>query len=176
MTDRKPAETDEERADREQTERDHARGDHTHCGITCETEMPTEHLRNFVIAKGYPGTKRALDELIRRAGTEATAVLPAPAEQAALRERYATAIHNAMEPDLSLVDQEPAYQALIARAAEAAMALADAEQAAVLCEAADKLDRYVGKQSSGAAPEVYGARMVIRELRRMADGKEAQDG
>lgn len=44
------------------------------------------------------------------------------------RERYATAIHDAMEPDLSLVDQEPAYQALIARAAEAAEALADAEQ------------------------------------------------
>lgn len=44
------------------------------------------------------------------------------------RERYATAIHDAMEPDLSLGDQEPAYQALIARAAEAAEALADAEQ------------------------------------------------
>ncbi|RSS11435.1 hypothetical protein [Streptomyces sp. WAC08401] len=49
------------------------------------------------------------------------------ADRAALRERYAIAIHDAMEPDLSLVDQEPAYQALIARAAEAAMALADAE-------------------------------------------------
>lgn len=60
-------ETDEERADRQEAERDHARGDHTHCGITCETEMPTEHLRNFVIAKGYPGTKGALDELLRRA-------------------------------------------------------------------------------------------------------------
>ncbi|MFF9003597.1 hypothetical protein ACF1GW_38530 [Streptomyces achromogenes] len=45
------------------------------------------------------------------------------------RERYATAIHDAMETDLSLVDQEPAFQALIARAAEAAMALADAELA-----------------------------------------------
>lgn len=65
------AETDEERADREETERDHARGDHTYCGITCEVELPTEHLRNFVIAKGYPGTKGALDELLRRARTEA---------------------------------------------------------------------------------------------------------
>ncbi|MFB8182572.1 hypothetical protein ACFC8N_42615 [Streptomyces sp. NPDC055966] len=65
------AETDEERADREATERDHARGDHTYCGITCETEMPTEHLRNFVIAKGYPGTRGALDELLRRARTSA---------------------------------------------------------------------------------------------------------
>ncbi|MFE6355908.1 hypothetical protein ACFVOO_24005 [Streptomyces rochei] len=55
----------------------------------------------------------------------------APADQTTpLRERYATAIHDAMEPDLSLVDQEPAYQALIARAAEAAMALADAGRTA----------------------------------------------
>ncbi|GHC36920.1 MULTISPECIES: hypothetical protein [Streptomyces rochei group] len=53
---------------------------------------------------------------------------PETADQAALRERYATAIHDAMEPDLSLVDQEPAYQALIARAAEAAMELAAAGQ------------------------------------------------
>lgn len=60
-------ETDEQRADREETERDHTTGDHTYCGITCETELPTEHLRNFVIAKGYPGTKGALDELLRRA-------------------------------------------------------------------------------------------------------------
>lgn len=51
------------------------------------------------------------------------------ADQAARRQRYAIAIHDAMEPDLSLVDQEPAYQALIARAAEAAMALADADRA-----------------------------------------------
>ncbi|MFB7461257.1 hypothetical protein [Streptomyces sp. NPDC056188] len=71
-----PDETDEERADREETERDHTQGDHTHCGITCEAEMPTEHLRNFVIAKGYPGTKGALDELLRRARTEVAAVLP----------------------------------------------------------------------------------------------------
>ncbi|MCM1974609.1 hypothetical protein [Streptomyces sp. G1] len=70
-------ETDEERADREETERDHARGDHTYCGITCEVEMPTEHLRNFVIAKGYPGTKGALDELLRRA-TDAAQPQPEP--------------------------------------------------------------------------------------------------
>ncbi|MET9073909.1 hypothetical protein ABZX95_17415 [Streptomyces sp. NPDC004232] len=43
------------------------------------------------------------------------------------KEQYAVAIHDAMESDLSLVDQEPGYQALIARAAEAAMALADTE-------------------------------------------------
>ncbi|WP_371099904.1 hypothetical protein [Streptomyces sp. PU_AKi4] len=68
-----PAETDEQRADREATERDHARGDHTYCGVTCEVEMPTEHLRNFVIAKGYPGTKGALTELERRARAEGAA-------------------------------------------------------------------------------------------------------
>lgn len=63
---------------------------------------------------------------------------PAPRadDQAALRdriaerpERYAVAIHDAMESDLSLVDQEPGQQALFARAAEAVMALADSEQA-----------------------------------------------
>ncbi|MFB6787650.1 hypothetical protein ACFCWT_13340 [Streptomyces olivaceus] len=64
-------ETDEERADREETERDHGRGDHTYCGITCAVELPTEHLRNFVIAKGYPGTKGALAELERRAAAGA---------------------------------------------------------------------------------------------------------
>lgn len=52
-----------------------------------------------------------------------------PTDQSAERqERYAVAIHDAMESDLSLDDQEPAYQALFARAAEAAVALADAEQ------------------------------------------------
>ena len=75
------AETEEERADREETERDHARGDHTYCGITCEVEMPTEHLRNFVIAKGYPGTKGALDELLRRAQVEADGSRVADEEQ-----------------------------------------------------------------------------------------------
>lgn len=44
-------------------------------------------------------------------------------------ERYAVAIHDAMESDLSLVDQEPGQQALFARAADAVMALADSEQA-----------------------------------------------
>jgi hypothetical protein len=62
-----PAETDEQRADREETERDHAKGDHTHCGPTCQVEYPTEQLRNFILAKGYPGTAGMLDELLRRA-------------------------------------------------------------------------------------------------------------
>jgi hypothetical protein len=81
------SETDEQRADREETKRDHARGDHTHCGITCEAELPTEHLRNFVIAKGYPGTKGALDELLRRA--RAAAALPATTDRAGEEHRVA---------------------------------------------------------------------------------------
>lgn len=54
----------------------------------------------------------------------------APSDPTAMRrELYAVAIHDAMESDLSLVDQEPGVQALFARAAEAAEAVADAEQA-----------------------------------------------
>jgi len=85
-------ETDEERADREETARDHARGDHTYCGITCEAEMPTEHLRNFLIAKGYPGTKGALDELLRRARA---AVLPVSVDRGTVL-REAAARYEAM--------------------------------------------------------------------------------
>ncbi|MEV5619443.1 hypothetical protein [Streptomyces bacillaris] len=74
-------ETDEEREqreDREEAARLHAAGDHQYCDVTCETAMPTEAMRNFVIAKGYPGTAGALDELLRRA-----AAPPAPADRAA---------------------------------------------------------------------------------------------
>ncbi|MEU7399974.1 hypothetical protein [Streptomyces sp. NPDC044948] len=88
-------ETDEQRADREETERDHARGDHTHCGLTCETELPTEHLRNFVIAKGYPGTKGALAELERRAAAKAAPV-------ADLRDRIAAALYDHSHPGWAL--------------------------------------------------------------------------
>jgi hypothetical protein len=69
------------------------------------------------------------------------AVLPAPtaqateAEPAERRERYAVAIHDAMESDLSLIDQEPGVQALFARAAEAVVAVADAEAPAATCSA-----------------------------------------
>ncbi|MFF3928198.1 hypothetical protein [Streptomyces hirsutus] len=90
------AETDEQRADREETERDHARGDHTHCGIGCEVELPTEHLRNFVVAKGYPGTKGALDELLRRARAEAA--MSPPADRAAeLSDRERAMLSFALE-------------------------------------------------------------------------------
>lgn len=60
-------ETDEQRADRLETERSHAAGNHAYCDVTCETESPSETLRNFILAKGYPGTGGALDELLRRA-------------------------------------------------------------------------------------------------------------
>lgn len=60
-------ETDEQRADRLETERNHAAGDHQYCGVTCEAEMPSDMLRNFILAKGYPSTAGALDELLRRA-------------------------------------------------------------------------------------------------------------
>ena len=68
-----------------------------------------------------------------RALLAAPPVSSPPPDQTAVErsERYAVAIHDAMEADLSLVDQEPGMQALFACAAEAAMALADAEQAAV---------------------------------------------
>ncbi|MFJ8995568.1 hypothetical protein ACIRQH_34835 [Streptomyces sp. NPDC102279] len=88
MTETTNTETDEQRADRKETEREHAAGIHTHCGLTCEVDLPTEHLRNFVIAKGYPGTAGMLDELLRRARAEAedaaapTVVSPPAADRA----------------------------------------------------------------------------------------------
>ncbi|UDM00047.1 hypothetical protein [Streptomyces longhuiensis] len=114
-----PAETDEERADREETERAHAHGDHTYCGATCETEFPTELLRNTILAKGYPGTAGMLDEMLRRARAEAAAAPSAPASQTVRRERYAAAIR---ETDGWVLDDG---QHMIA----AVMAVADAEHA-----------------------------------------------
>ncbi|KIF66221.1 hypothetical protein HY68_36520 [Streptomyces sp. AcH 505] len=63
-------ETDEERErreDREEVARLHKAGDHEHCDQTCEIQLPSDMLRNFIVAKGYPGTGGALDELLRRA-------------------------------------------------------------------------------------------------------------
>lgn len=56
-----------EPCDRHETERAHAEGEHAFCGPTCEVEFPSEQLRNFILAKGYPGTAGMLDELLRRA-------------------------------------------------------------------------------------------------------------
>ncbi|MGQ5576289.1 hypothetical protein [Streptomyces sp. ECR3.8] len=95
------------------------------------------------------------------AGAVSAAVAP-PTNQTALRDRIALAIEDApFRPDerrsLQLAD------AVLAVLPE------PTDKAAVLRWAADHLDRYVGLQSSDAAPEVEGARLVIRELRRMAD-------
>lgn len=91
------------------------------------------------------------------------------------RERYAVAIHDAMESDLSLGDQEPAYQALIARAAEAAMARADAEIPTVLRMAADvaeslrQFEPATGARKSAQVSENVGILRVAEALRRLAD-------
>jgi hypothetical protein len=63
-----------EPCDIHETERAHAEGEHAFCGVTCEVVFPTEQLRNFVIAKGYPGTAGMLNELLRRAAVEARRV------------------------------------------------------------------------------------------------------
>lgn len=82
-----------------------------------------------------------------------------PAETAR-RERYALAIHDAMEADLSLIDEDPAVQAVVARAAEAAAAVADAEIPAVLRAVADLIE---------SDSEVSAAVHATTRLRRLAD-------
>lgn len=84
----------------------------------------------------------------------------------ARRDRYAVAIHDAMETDLSLTDQEPAYQALIARAAEAAMTRADAEIPAVLRAVADLIDS--DSQVSAAVHATTRMRQLADEMQRQA--------
>lgn len=56
-----------EPCDAHETEQAHTKGEHEHCGITCEAEFTSEKLRNFLLAKGYPGSAGMLDELPRRA-------------------------------------------------------------------------------------------------------------
>ncbi|MZF56910.1 hypothetical protein GTX53_24280 [Streptomyces sp. SID5594] len=125
-------ETDEEREqreDREATARDHAAGDHQHCGITCEVEMPTDHLRNFVIAKGYPGTAGALDELLRRA-----AAPPAPADRAAHYREAADIAESLREfnsPSLARNAAQVSENVGILRVADHLRALADGAAAGV---------------------------------------------
>jgi len=50
-------------------EKAHADGEHEYCGPTCEVAMPTEAMRNSIIAFGIPGTAGMLDELLRRAAS-----------------------------------------------------------------------------------------------------------
>ncbi|WP_328962940.1 hypothetical protein [Streptomyces virginiae] len=61
----------EHAADEQETAAEHARGEHEHCGPTCEVQFPSAALRNFILAKGYPGTAGMLDELLRRAAEAA---------------------------------------------------------------------------------------------------------
>ncbi|NUV65702.1 hypothetical protein G6W57_01050 [Streptomyces sp. CAI-121] len=171
-------ETDEEqeqREDREATARDHAAGDHQHCGITCEVELPTEHLRNFVIAKGYPGTAGALDELLRRA-----AAPPAPANRAAkrneIRDSYAETIAMAREDrdhegaftlECQLRDREEQWR----REDDAAAASpAPADRAAVLREAADHIYHLRATMGAPTVRDCFanGLGHAANDLRRLA--------
>lgn len=56
-----------EPCDRHETEQAHADGEHELCDVTCEVKFPSEEMRNFLVAKGYPGTAGMLAELERRA-------------------------------------------------------------------------------------------------------------
>ncbi|MFG2763125.1 hypothetical protein [Streptomyces rubiginosohelvolus] len=127
-------ETDEEREqreDREETDREHAVGIHTHCGLTCEVDLPTEHLRNFVIAKGYPGTAGALDELLRRAA----AAPPAPADRAAVLREAAEALDQRAAVLKELSSSDYGEESFAARE---------------LTEQADRLRRLAGEAAAGA--------------------------
>lgn len=61
---------DGELCDVHEEEQAHAAGHHGYCGVTCEVAMPSEQMRNFILARGYPGTAGALDELLRRAAAQ----------------------------------------------------------------------------------------------------------
>lgn len=60
-------ESDEQRTDRLETAKKHAAGMHEHCGVECETEFPSDMLRNGILARAVPGSATMLDELLRRA-------------------------------------------------------------------------------------------------------------
>lgn len=64
------------------------------------------------------------------------------------RDRYADAIHDAMEADLSLVDQEPGTQALFSRAAEAAVTMADTELAEARARVAELEQQQTGQRAA----------------------------
>ncbi|MGW5852120.1 hypothetical protein ACWFQ8_29940 [Streptomyces sp. NPDC055254] len=82
-----PTDVDLERAaDQRETAAQHTRGAHGYCGPTCEAEFPSAQLRNFILAKGYPGTAGMLDELLRRASTTAPEPTQAAAFSAAERQ------------------------------------------------------------------------------------------
>lgn len=148
-----PTETEEERADRLETERDHAAGDHTYCGHTCEVEFPTEHLRNFVVAKGYPGTERAFDELLRRSREEGRRIADG-------------------------VDWKAQYETEHARHVAVVGALV-AARGALLRGAADDIDRETQqlKDDGVLEPDKFRpCRDATADLRRRADEMEQEAG
>ncbi|MCU1613899.1 MAG: hypothetical protein JWO98_1439 [Frankiales bacterium] len=67
---------DGELCDVHEEEQAHADGEHAFCGVRCEVQFPSEPMRNFILAKGYPGAAGALNELLRRAAERR----PAPAD------------------------------------------------------------------------------------------------
>ncbi|MEV3857768.1 hypothetical protein AB0J38_26010 [Streptomyces sp. NPDC050095] len=118
-----PAETDEERADREETEREHAADDHEHCGVTCEAEFTTEKLRNGILWRAAPGSAAMLDELLRRARAEA--VTPPVLAEFELRdttEIRATAYRDAA--DIAMNEASRLYDDMGQAAAAGARAVA----------------------------------------------------
>ncbi|MEV0526007.1 hypothetical protein AB0I66_21460 [Streptomyces sp. NPDC050439] len=168
-----PAETDEERADREETEREHARGKHTYCDITCEVEFTTEKLRNTVLYRAIPGSESMLDELLRRASTEA-AVPSAPADEAARLDAYAAAMarrdgHN--WPPM-YEDDERDYR----RRADAAMAVAQTERAAEVAHLRSLLTAE-NQRANEAVDREETAEQAVEEARsnRLAVLREAAD-
>lgn len=56
-----------ERCDTHETELAHAEGNHDYCGLTCETEFPSDMIRNTILFRAIPGSKNMLAELERRA-------------------------------------------------------------------------------------------------------------
>ncbi|MEU8886699.1 hypothetical protein [Streptomyces sp. NPDC048442] len=148
-----PAETGEQRADREATERDHTAGDHTYCGVNCEVEFPSESLRNGILARAIPGSAAMLDELLRRA-----AVPPAPAaDRADLRDRIAQVLADS---DAYALISRRDDRERFADAVLAVLPTVPADRAAALREAADAVAEYTGSPLDASA----------LMLRRRADG------
>ncbi len=112
----------EQAADEAEAAALHAAGEHAYCDVTCEVELPTEHLRNFILAKGYPGTAGALDELLRRAGGAPAPVADGELRDAVCEALWAAAEHNIiaewiccepLEPDHDLCAQGYAAMRMI---------------------------------------------------------------
>ncbi|MEV0114649.1 hypothetical protein AB0H77_15555 [Streptomyces sp. NPDC050844] len=162
-----PAESDEERADRVETERAHAAGDHEYCGVTCEAEFTTEKLRNGILWRAAPGSAAMLDELLRRARTEAAAP-STPADQAERRNRY--------EDEAS-----PWYEVINPRNATTSIALVHDDGELYLPEGPDALtvEEFHFAAARGKAYRLMrvdeAMAVADAELRRMADEAQ-QDG